>query len=113
MTPPRSAATDLRTIARDGADADNARRRLFDAATTPTERLRYITMTPSEARAELAARGIDPRGRDVRAEPMVNIHTMMPPSLRQRLDAAAGKRGVSRSDYIRAAVEKMLDGEGA
>jgi hypothetical protein len=70
-------------------------------------------MTPSEARAELAARGIDPRGRDVRPAPMVNIHTMMSPALRQRLDAAAGKRNVSRSDLIRAAVEAMLAGEGA
>jgi hypothetical protein len=86
---------------------------LFDAATTPTERLRYITMTPAEARAELAARGIDPRGRHVRPAPMVNIHTMMSPGLRKRLDVAAGKRGVSRSDLIRAAVEAMLDGEGA
>ena len=111
MTPPRSPATDIRTIARNGADADNARERLADAAATTADCLRFATMTPAEARAELAARGIDPRGRDVRPAPMVNIHTMMSPALRQRLDAAAKKRGVSRSDLIRAAVEAMLNNE--
>lgn len=105
---PRPPATDLRTIARDHADADNARRRLADAAPAD-DRDRFLTMTASEARAELVARGLPLQGRSVRDAPMVHVHLYMPPALRKRLDRAADHRGVSLSDYIRAAVEAAVN----